>query len=153
MCRASLSPSSIIKYLLGRLNEEERAAGLHDRGNAPRLAGLARRIGDLSGKDLIIVLLHDVLGPLLQIRVGQVGDVVVRLLTGAASNRVVDIGMGRIGTDGSGRARDRYVLDAVIAVPTHAVRGKIGRGSGGLCVSAGKNSGAGEHDRAANKKP
>ena len=87
---------------LGRLDEIERPAIQHENRSARRLAGGARRIGDLAFKDLVIVLLHDVLGPLLQIGIGEVGDAIGRLHAQASGLAVADMGMGRIVGDGTG---------------------------------------------------
>ena len=92
---------------LGRLHEEERAAGQTDRGNAPGHAGLAGREGDLALQDLLVVLLHDVLRPLLHIGVGQIADAVVRLLAGAVGDAVADIGVARIVATGGGEPGTR----------------------------------------------
>ena len=59
-----------------RLEQEERTSREQVIGHPLRLAGLARSIGDFSGEDLVIVLLHDVLRPLLQIGVRKVANAV-----------------------------------------------------------------------------
>jgi hypothetical protein len=60
---------------VGDWHEEERAAAHGDETrHAARLAGGARGVGDLALQHLVVVLLHHVLGPLLQVRIAQISD-------------------------------------------------------------------------------
>ena len=78
--------------LLWRLDEIEGAAGEHQSGNAGRLAGRARRVGDFAGEHLVIVLLHDGLRPFFQIGVGEIADAVGWLFAGEVGHE----GMSRV---------------------------------------------------------
>jgi hypothetical protein len=71
MRRAWRSPSSTImtSFAVWMKKKGHRQARLRDAG---LLARRARRKADLAVQDLIVVLLHDVLGPLLQVRVRQI---------------------------------------------------------------------------------
>src|SRR6266446_3899799 len=63
--------------LLGSLHEPRRvlvSAQSHESGDTGRHAALTRGESDLAGDDLVIVLLHDLLHPGLEVRVGEIGD-------------------------------------------------------------------------------
>ena len=133
---------------LGRLDEVEWAALQIDSRNARGLAGRGRRVGDLAPEHLVIVLLHRVLRPLLQVGIGEIADPIGRLLALA----VADEGMGRVLAHRTGRARHRDIIAAVSGLPRDAVRGKIGRRRGRLRRCGQRRSGnGGKH--AARQKP
>src|SRR6516164_2735950 len=65
-------------------------------GNARRQAARSRREADLAGQHFVVVLLHVLLYPRLQIRIAEIGDPIGGLPSGAIGNermcRIVDEG-------------------------------------------------------------
>src|SRR5258706_12115506 len=112
-----------------RLQDEQSAPEQHIEARTPaRLAGGTRREGELAGEHLVIVLLHDVLRPLLQIGVGDVADALGRLLSGDARYVIRNVAMGRVLTDRRWRVWNRKeCADADTDPGRLGVKGKIGR--------------------------
>ena len=101
-------------------------------GHARKPAVRARRVGDLALQHLVVVLLHHVLRPLLQIGVGQVRDAIGRLHAAAVGLAVADMRMLGIVGDGRRRARHRDEVHAVRPLPRGPVRGEVGHRLPGL---------------------
>ena len=94
--------------LARRLQDVQSTAEQHvEAWNAGRLAGGTRREGELPGEHFVVVLLHHVFRPLLQIGVADVADALGRLLSGDAGFVIRNVAMGRVLTDRLRRARDR----------------------------------------------
>src|SRR5260370_32696208 len=73
---------------LGRWKEikRRRPAVSHEARNPSMRAARTRREGDLAGKHFVVVLLHVLLHPWLQIRIAQIRDPVGRLSAGAVAD-------------------------------------------------------------------
>src|SRR6185369_12641593 len=80
-------------HFLRRLDEEEWPTCKPGCRYAGLFARRTRRESDLAVQDLVIVLFHDVLGPLLQIWVRQIRNAIGRLLSGADRDAIADVGM------------------------------------------------------------
>src|SRR6266404_5789752 len=101
-----LSPND--PNFLRRLQEYERVRSTiaHEKGNARRhAAGLRRKGALLSGEHLVDVLLHVLLHPRLQVRIGKIGNPKCRLL----ANTIRGERMRRIADDGRQVARNGLV--------------------------------------------
>src|SRR5262249_52898645 len=81
-------------YRLRRLDKEQRleTAVVHEGWNARWHAARTRRKADLPAEHFVIVLLHEILHPSLQVGIGDVGDPICRLLARAVRN----VGVGGI---------------------------------------------------------
>src|SRR5713226_4770403 len=112
-----------------RLEDEQSAPEQHiEARNAARLAGRTRREGELASEHLVVVLLHDVPRPLLQVGVADVADALGRLLSGDARYVIRNVAMGRVLTDRRWRAWDRKECANADADPGRLGGwGKIGR--------------------------
>src|SRR5262249_38306397 len=108
---------------LGRLQEHERvwSAIAHEKGNARgHAARLRRKRAFLSGEYLVEILLHVLLHPRLQVRIGKIGNPKCRLF----ANTVRGERMRRIADDGRQEARDGLVerTTAVQSDPAGQIR-------------------------------
>src|SRR5882672_11953172 len=114
-------------YLLGRLHEVHRvrAAVSHETRHARRHAARSRREGDLPGEHFVIVLLHVLLHPRLQVRIGEVRNPIGGLPACAVGNE----GVRRITADGRQVARNGLEAGpaAVHPDPPDLVRREIRR--------------------------
>src|SRR3981081_486022 len=91
-----------------RLQDEQSTPEQHvEARNAARLAGGTRREGELPGEHFVIVLLHHIFRPLLQIGVADVANALGRLLSGDARYVIRNVAMGRVLTDRRWRAWNR----------------------------------------------
>jgi hypothetical protein len=110
-------------HFLGRLQHVKRLEPeQYESGNARRSAARARRKRDLSGEHFVIVLLHPLFHPRLQIRIAEVADPIGRLGAGVVAN----IRMSGIGAQRTGPARNRNEF-AAEGEPADLARREIGR--------------------------
>src|SRR5215467_15627805 len=94
--------------LARRLQDVQSTAEEHvEAWHAGRPARRTRREGELAGKHFVVVLLHHVFGPLLQIGVADVADALGGLFSRDAGLIVRNVRMGRVLPDWFWRARDR----------------------------------------------
>src|SRR5262245_11031752 len=92
-------------HLLRRLDEIHRLKTIQvKRRDTRRAAARVRREGDLPREHLIVVLLHPLLNPGLQIWIAEVSDEECRLLAGTGSLGVADARVGWIIAHGTGPA-------------------------------------------------
>src|SRR5215467_6062925 len=108
------------------LNEVDRRRSTvcHKTWNTGWLAARVCRVRDLSGENLVIVLLHMFLYPWLQVRIAEISDPIRRLTSHAVRNeRVCGIASDRRQTPRAG------FIEWTIAVksnPSNSVRGEVG---------------------------
>src|SRR5215813_5617792 len=114
-------------HLLRRLDEIHRLKPVQvKRWNTSRTAARVWCEGDLARQHLVVILLHPLLNPGLQIWIAEVGDQERWLLAGAGSLRVADAGVGGIIADRTGPAGIGSEFN-IKREPPGLVRGEIGR--------------------------
>jgi len=140
--------------LLGCLDEIERRRSTvgHEAGNARRHAARGRREGDLAREHFVIVLLHVLLHPRVQVRIAEIGDPIGRL----GASAVVDERMRGIVGNGRNLARDGIEVRPALPDPNppELVRRKVRRSRLLLRRDRGGQPGAHEDGQGtASKKP
>ena len=133
--------------LLGRLDEEIRlrATEIVEAGNARHRAARSRRKADLAGDHLVVVLLHALLHPGFQVRMGEVGNPIRRL--DPRPPLVGDIGIFRI-VGHRGRPAGAGDGKEVAADADPPIFGKVGRSRVLLRRNLRRQGNEGRHDRA-----